>query len=254
MKMNKILAVVTAAVVTFGSVMTVYAAEPVNSGGDIVVDPDQDNSGLTDEEKELWEKGKTDTISATGEDGQELITFAFDYNKVYPDEVKEMAKLINTTKAPGNLAGMYDVTVLQKDGSEYTGKVTLTFRFDTLKANDKVTITHYMTDKEDALTGEIEYITPDSVKDGSVTATFTHLSPIGVVIQSAEDAAKKPASVTKPTTTKTTATTKTATKTAAKTTAKKSPKTGNEDFAVAMVLSGAVLCIMTVISRKKNRA
>lgn len=64
MKMKKLLAVVTAAVLTMATAMTAYAA-PVASGGDVSKE-DPDDDGLTPEEEEFLKKAATDKVSAVG--------------------------------------------------------------------------------------------------------------------------------------------------------------------------------------------
>lgn len=238
MKMKKLLAVVTAAVLTMASTMTVFAA-PVASGGDV---PKEDSDDiLTPEEEEILEKAATDKVSAVGENGTALITIALDYNKIDEDTVKELSKQIDSSKAPGTLVGLYEVGVATAAGEEYNGKVTLTFKVDGVKPGDTVTIIHYLTNEDGNLTGEIEYIKPDSVGNGTVTATFTSLSPIGIVVQVAK-AEKTPVKTTAANTKKTT------------TAAKKSPKTGNEDYTMIMLLSAAALGVMAVTSKKSKKA
>ena len=214
MKMKKLLAVVTAAVLTMATAMTAYAA-PVASGGDVSKE-DPDDDGLTPEEEEFLKKAATDKVSAVGENGTSLVTIALDYNKVDEDEEKKISKQKDTRKAPGKLVGIYEV-------------------------GDTVTVVHYLTDADGNLTGEIEYIKPDSVGNGTVTATFTSLSPIGIVVQVAK-AEKTPAKTTAAKTKKTT------------TAAKKSPKTGNEDYTMIMLLSAAALGVMTAVSKKGKKA
>lgn len=239
MKMKKLLAVVTAAVLTMATAMTAYAA-PVASGGDVSKE-DPDDDGLTPEEEEFLKKAATDKVSAVWENGTSLVTIALDYNKVDEDVVKELSKQIDTSKAPGKLVGLYEVGVATAAGEEYSGKVTLTFKVDGVKPGDTVTVVHYLTDADGNLTGEIEYIKPDSVGNGTVTATFTSLSPIGIVVQVAK-AEKTPAKTTAAKTKKTT------------TAAKKSPKTGNEDYTMIMLLSAAALGVMTAVSKKGKKA
>ena len=237
MKMKKLLAVVTAAVLTIATAMTAYAA-PVASGGDVPKDEPEDI--LTPEEEEILKNAVTDKVSAVGENGTALVTIALDYNKVDEDVVVELSKQIDKSKSPGTLVGLYEVGVATAAGEEYTGKVTLTFKVDGVKSGDTVTIVHYLTDADGNLTGEIEYIKPDSVGNGTVTATFTSLSPIGIVVQVAK-AEKAPV--------------KTTTAAAKKTTAsKKSPKTGNEDYTMIMLLSAAALGVMTAAYKKGKKA
>ena len=95
------------------------------------------------------------------------------------DQLKTDADLakIDSSLAGKKLAQLFEVSVKDLEFKS----ITLTFQVEGVKAGDKVTVIHYVD-------GAWELITPDSVKDNQVTATFTSLSPVGIVVEASSSA------------------------------------------------------------------
>ena len=91
---------------------------------------------------------------------------------------------IDVEKANGDVAVILEVEVYDASEQKHDTTVTLTFWINGIKASDEVTVVHWITDNEGNLTGEVEYIIPDEVRDGEIDVTFTSLSPIAIVVNS----------------------------------------------------------------------
>lgn len=97
--------------------------------------------------------------------------------KVILSAVKEEVKAEAEAKAEEKSKGSQVLAIVDVKVEGATGKVTITFEVDGIKAADKGTI-YLLHEKAN---GTWEVIHPDKVEDGKVTATFSSLSPVAIV-------------------------------------------------------------------------
>lgn len=110
--------------------------------------------------------GKVTFVDASGKVVEATVT-------PVTDAVKAEAEAKAEEKSKGSeVLAIVDVKV-----PAGTGKVTLTFEVEGIKAADKGSI--YLL--HETTTGYWETIHPDKVEDGKITATFTSLSPVAIV-------------------------------------------------------------------------
>lgn len=95
-------------------------------------------------------------------------------------EVPKDAEKVEEAKAEAKKASadseVLAVVEIHYEGEVPEGGVSLTLKFDGIKAGENIVLLHW-----DSVKGVWETITPSSVTDGAVTATFTSFSPVAIV-------------------------------------------------------------------------
>ena len=166
----KKLAVLLAALLVLSCGTTFLAAPSPEAGADSPeAGVDSPEAGVDEEEKDeevaVTIKGAT-AVDATGKKVD--VTYV---------PVSESVKAEAEAKAEEKSKGSEVLAIVDVKVPAGTGKVTITFEVEGIKASDKGSI-YLLHEKAN---GTWEVIHPDKVEDGKVTATFTSLSPVAIV-------------------------------------------------------------------------
>ncbi len=200
MKLKKITAFLLTAFVSLSSAVPVYATdissvdsssnsstassvEDVEDVEEVEEETEETDSSEETEESDAYdiieeseEESSDDTEASVFDEVTDEDVITEDETIVEPsleamDSETEMDLLKLLDDSYESLVNTYEITV--PEGTEFP--VTITFDAD-VESNDEIFLYHYLTDDN-----EWEIISPDLVEDGSITATFDSLSPVGVV-------------------------------------------------------------------------
>lgn len=223
--MKKFIALACAAVLTVASAVTAFAQPSVSVSG-----------------------VATAVISATGKDGNAVNATISEVPAEYADAVAEVKTAEKLKELLGSeytstmqVVDVKDVTV--PDGTVFP--VTITFKVTGVAASTKVAVLHYNT------TTKAWEKVESKAGDGTITATFTSLSPVAFVADKATDASTTTTNkgTTTTTTNKGTTSSTTGSTTASSTT---SPKTGETNVMMyAGIVAVAAFAGMAVTRRKR---